>query len=161
MIIVHQEAAAYIEEHYPDATVLTAWPAAAELFRPELGYVKRSIKVFPVENFSNAEIQKAMQTPDNYDTALVFTTHYTSPELARYLFKHPDSRRGREFAEDRDLRPSEIAAILHGTLIVTYERDGEWAAVIRFSRSYEAELNRQERRQFTVFSTVTGPVGTE
>jgi len=161
MIIVHQEAAAYIEEHYPDATVLTAWPAAAELFRPELGYVKRSIKVFPVENFSNAEIQKAMQTPDNYDTALVFTTHYTSPELARYLFKHPDSRRGREFAEDRDLRPSEIAAILHGTLIVSYERDGEWAAVIRFSRSYEAELNRQERRQFTVFSTVTGPVGTE
>ena len=161
MIVVHQEATAYIAQHYPDATVMTAWPAAEELFRPDMGYVTHQIKVFPVENFSNAEIQKALQTPDKYDTALVFTTHYTSPALARYLLKHPDTKRGREFAEDRDLRPSEIAAILHGTVIVTYERGGEWAAVIRFSRSYEAELNRQQRRPFATFSTVTSTVDTE
>jgi len=140
MIVVHQEATAYIAQHYPDATVMTAWPAASELFRPDMGYVPQRIKVFPVENFSNAEIQKALQTPDKYDTALVFTTHYTSPALERYLLKHPSTKRGREFAEDRDLRPSEIAAILHGTVMVTYERGGEWAAVIRFSRSYEAQL---------------------
>jgi 4-amino-4-deoxy-L-arabinose transferase-like glycosyltransferase len=141
MVVVHQEATAYIASHYPDATVLTAWPAAAELFRPDLGYVQHSIKVFPIENFTSAEIQKAAQTPGKFDTALVFTTHYTSPALARYLLKHPNTHRGREFAEDRDLRPTEIATILHGTLLVTYERNGEWAAVIRFNRTYEARLS--------------------
>jgi len=140
MIVVHQEAAAYIAEHYPDATVLTAWPAAAELFRPDLGYVPRSIKVTPLENFTLAEVQKAAQEPDQFDTAMVFTTHYTSPALSRYLLTHPNSRRGREYATERDLRPREIASILHGTIVWQDERDGEWAAVLRFNRSYEARV---------------------
>jgi len=141
MIVVHQEATAYIEQHYPDATVMTAWPAAEELFRPDMGYVTQRIKVYPLENFTNAEIQKAAQAPGKFDTALVFTTHYTSPALERYLLKHPNTKRGREFAEDRDLRPSEIAAILHGEIVFEDSRNGEWAAVIRFSRSYEAQLS--------------------
>ena len=135
---MHQEATAFIAQHYPYATVLTAWPAAEELFRPDMGYVAQRIKVFPVENFTNAEIQKAAQEPGKFDTALVFTTHYTSPALERYLLKHPQTKRGREFAEDRDLRPTEIAAILHGEIVFRDSRNGEWAAVIRFSRSYEA-----------------------
>jgi 4-amino-4-deoxy-L-arabinose transferase-like glycosyltransferase len=138
MIVVHQEATAFIAQHYPDATVLTAWPAAEELFRPDMGYVAQRVKVFPVENFTNAEIQKAAQEPGKFDTALVFTTHYTSPALERYLLKHPQTQRGREFAEDRDLRPAEITAILHGEIVFRDSRNGEWAAVIRFSRSYEA-----------------------
>jgi len=141
MIVVHQEATAYIEQHYPDATVMTAWPAAEELFRPDMGYVTQRIKVYPLENFTNAEIQKAAQAPGKFDTALVFTTHYTSPALERYLLKHPNTKRGREFAEDRDLRPTEIAAILHGEIVFEDSRNGEWAAVIRFSRSYEAQLS--------------------
>jgi 4-amino-4-deoxy-L-arabinose transferase-like glycosyltransferase len=138
MIVVHQEATAFIAQHYPDATVLTAWPAAEELYRPDMGYVAQRIKVFPIENFTNTEIQKAAQEPGRFDTALVFTTHYTSPALERYLLKHPKTRRGREFAEDRDLRPTEISAILHGEIVFIDSRNGEWAAVIRFSRSYEA-----------------------
>ena len=144
MIVVHQEAAAYITQHYPDATVLTAWPAASELFRPELGYVPQRLKVDAIENFTSAEINKAAQTPDKFDTALVFTTHYTSPALERYLLKHPTTLRGREFTQDRDLRPSEIAAILGGQIVFQDNRDGEWAAVIRFSRSYEARLSQPE-----------------
>jgi 4-amino-4-deoxy-L-arabinose transferase-like glycosyltransferase len=138
MIVVHQEATAYIAEHYPDATVLTAWPAAAELFRPELGYVQQRVHVDPIENFTLTEIQKAAQSPEKYDTALVFTTHYTSPALEYYLLKHPNTHRGREFAQDRDLSPSEVAAMLHGQIVFKDNRNNEWAAVIRFKRSYEA-----------------------
>jgi 4-amino-4-deoxy-L-arabinose transferase-like glycosyltransferase len=138
MIVVHQQATAYIQQHYPDATVLTAWPAAAELFRPDLGYVTQRIQVDAIENFTSAEIQKAAQTPGKFDTALVFTTHYTSPALERYLLNHPNTRRGREYLQDRDLTPNEVALILHGTVIVTYQRGGEWASVLRFQRSYEA-----------------------
>ena len=140
MIVVHQEAIEYIAGHFPDARVLTAWPAAAELSRPDLGYTQRSIKVAPIENFTATEVLKAKQEPDLFDTALVITTRYTTPGLRRYLLQHPDSRRGREFSTERDLAPAEIASILGGQIVWQDNRDGEWAAVIRFSRSYEALL---------------------
>lgn len=140
MIVVHQEAIAYIGQRFPDARVLTAWPAAAELVRPDLGYTSRSIKVTPIENFTAAEVLRAKQEPDLFDTALVITTRYTTPELRQYLLQHPDTRRGREFANQRDLSPDEVAAILGGQIVWKDNRDGEWAAVIRFSRSYEALL---------------------
>ena len=44
MIVVHQEAIDFVAEHYPGATVLTAWPVAADIFRPELGYVSQPMK---------------------------------------------------------------------------------------------------------------------
>jgi 4-amino-4-deoxy-L-arabinose transferase-like glycosyltransferase len=140
MIVVHQEGIAYIAQHFPDARVLTAWPAAAELVRPDLGYTNRSIRVTPIENFTASEVLKAKQEPDLFDTALVVTTRYTTPELRKYLLQHPDTHRGREFADQRDLSPDEVAAILGGQIVWKDTRDGEWAAVIRFSRSYEALL---------------------
>src|SRR6185369_5819850 len=36
MIVLHQQAISLIAQRYPHATVLTAWPATAELSRPEL-----------------------------------------------------------------------------------------------------------------------------
>jgi 4-amino-4-deoxy-L-arabinose transferase-like glycosyltransferase len=140
MIVVHQEAIVYIAQHFPDARVLTAWPAAAELARPDLGYTNRAIKVTPIENFTMDEVLKAKREADLFDTALVITTRYTTPELRRYLLQHPDTRRGREFANQRDLSPDEVASLLGGQIVWKDNRDGEWAAVIRFSRSYEARL---------------------
>ncbi|MDE1162109.1 MAG: glycosyltransferase family 39 protein [Acidobacteriaceae bacterium] len=140
MIVVHQDAAHFVEQHFPNATVLTAWPMAADLFRPELGYVQHRMKVTSVDNFSLPEIQKAAQKPGSFDTAIVFTTHFMSPALERYLASHPGSSRGREFDKDRDLTPEEIAAMLGGKVVWKENRDGESAAVLRFNRIYEASL---------------------
>ncbi len=141
MIVVHQEAIAYLEKHDPHATVLTAWPAAAELLRPELGYTDHHFAVFSIENFTLPEIEKAAEQPGRYDVALVFTTHYTAPALAQYLRNHPESRRGRKYAEQHDLSPGEIAAMLGGRVAWEDNRNGEWAAVLRFNRSYDARLD--------------------
>jgi 4-amino-4-deoxy-L-arabinose transferase-like glycosyltransferase len=140
MIVVHQEAIDFVAQHYPDATILTAWPVAADVFRPELGYVSRSLKAYSIEDFTLPEIRKAAKVPDRYDTAIVFTTHYVTPSFRQYLLAHPESARGREFAASRDLRPAEIAAILGGRVVWQDDRNGEWAAVLRFNRTYEALL---------------------
>lgn len=141
MIVVHEEAIAFVNQHYPDATVLTAWPVSNDLFNPELGYTTHRMRVTPVENFSFDEIQKAAQHPEDFDTAIVFTTHYVAPSLQRYLLSHPDSRIGRVVTANPDLSPPEIAAILHGQIVwQSPNLDGEWAAVLRFNRSYEARL---------------------
>jgi 4-amino-4-deoxy-L-arabinose transferase-like glycosyltransferase len=138
MIVVHQEAIDFVAKHYPNATVLTAWPVAADLFRPELGYVSGPIKAFSIENFTLPEIRKAAKEPERYDTAIVFTTHFVTPSFRHYLMAHQDSARGREFAATRDLSPAEIAAILGGRIVWQDDHNGEWAAVLRFNRTYEA-----------------------
>jgi 4-amino-4-deoxy-L-arabinose transferase-like glycosyltransferase len=140
MIVVDQEAINFVVQHYPNATILTAWPVAADVFRPELGYVTRPLKAISIEDFTLPQIRKAAKEPDRYDTAIVFTTHFVTPSFRNYLMSHPDSRRGREFAASRDLTPNEIAAILGGQIVWQDDRNGEWAAVLRFNRTYDARL---------------------
>ncbi len=140
MIVVHQEAIAYLRQHEPQAVVLSAWPADAELTRPELGYTDRSFRVHALENFSAPEIAKAAQQPGEFDAALVFSTQYITPALRASLLAHPDSRRGRRYATQRDLSPAEIARRLGGRVVWQDDRNGEWAAVLRFDRSYDAQL---------------------
>jgi 4-amino-4-deoxy-L-arabinose transferase-like glycosyltransferase len=138
MIVVHQEAIAYVGEHFPNATVLTAWPVAADLFNPWLGYTSKPIKATSIEDFTLPQIQKAAAEPERYDTAVVFTTHFVTPSFRRYLMAHPDSRRGQEFAATRDLTPQEIAGMLGGHIVWQDDINGEWAAVLRFDRTYDA-----------------------
>jgi 4-amino-4-deoxy-L-arabinose transferase-like glycosyltransferase len=141
MIVVHQDAIAFVNQHYPDATVLTAWPVSNDLFNPELGYTTHRTRVTPVENFSFDEIEKAAQHPEEFDTAIVFTTHYVAPSLQRYLHSHPDSRIGHVVTANPDLSPAQIALMLHGQIVwQSPNLDGEWATVLRFNRSYEARL---------------------
>ena len=141
MIVVHQEAIAFVNQHYPDATVLTAWPVSNDLFNPELGYTTHRMKVTPVENFSLDEIQKAAQHPEDFDTAIIFTTHYVAPSLQRYLLSHPDSRIGRVVTANPDLSPStDRSYAARPDCLASPNRDGEWAVVLRFNRSYEARL---------------------
>ena len=134
MIVTHQEAIAYIDQYLPGATVLTAWPAAGELTRPELGYTDRLVKVAGIDNFTAGEVAKAAAQPLRYDTALVVATRFTEPVRRRWLLDHPDSRRGRAFAAERELDPEEVAAALGGSIVFQDERNGEWAAVLRFPR---------------------------
>jgi 4-amino-4-deoxy-L-arabinose transferase-like glycosyltransferase len=140
MIVVHQEAIDFVAQHYPDAAVLTAWPVAADVFRPELGYVSRPMKAISIDDFTLPQIRKAAQEPARYDTAIVFTTHFVTPSFRAYLMDHPNTQRGKEFAASRDLAPAEIAAMLGGEIVWQDDRGGEWAAVLRFRRSYDALL---------------------
>jgi hypothetical protein len=140
MIVVHQEALDYVAQRYPDATILTAWPVSADLFNPWLGYVSHPLHAISIEDFTLPQIRKAAAEPERYDTAIVFTTHFVAPPFRRYLLAHPDSVRGREFAATRDLTPQEIASMLHGRIVWKDDRNGEWAAVLRFDRTYEAHL---------------------
>jgi hypothetical protein len=145
MIVSHQQAIDYVADHYPQATVLTAWPVAADLFNPYLGYVKTPIKAVSIEDFTLPSVRQAAADTRRtgtapYDTAIVFTTHFLEPGFRRYLDAHPNTFRGREFARTRDLSPEEIANLLGGHVVVTFDHHGEWASVLRFDRSYEARL---------------------
>lgn len=142
MVVLHQRAAAYIEQHYPDGIVLTAWPATAELTRPELGYVRHPVKVISIQNFAFSQLSQAAQDPGSYDTALVFSTKWEPPAGHINLSKKNRSLDTKYFDFHHDLTPSEAAALLHGEIVWQARRRGEWAAVLHFPRAFNASLSR-------------------
>jgi 4-amino-4-deoxy-L-arabinose transferase-like glycosyltransferase len=140
MIVVHQRAVRYIDQKYPQATVLTAWPATSELNRPELGYTNHPVKTVALQNFALDQIQKAATDPGSYDLALVFSTKWEPPPNRVNLGKHNESADTKYFDFHRDLSPAEVATLLHGDVVWQARRKGEWAAVIHFPRIVEATL---------------------
>jgi 4-amino-4-deoxy-L-arabinose transferase-like glycosyltransferase len=141
MIVLHQRAIDRIVQQWPQATVLTAWPANSELERPELGYTKHPIKAFPILNFSIAEIEKAASEPDDYDLALLFSTKWNPPPGRLNLGHSNTPADARYFGFHEDVRPAQAAAILHGELVWQASNHGEWVAILRFPRIQDASLH--------------------
>jgi hypothetical protein len=54
---LHADAADYVAHWYTNPVVHTAWPMSAELSRPELGYVRRPIRVQTLPNLSAATLE--------------------------------------------------------------------------------------------------------
>jgi len=140
MIVLHQHAVRFIDQHYPAATVLTAWPATSELSRPELGYTDHPVKTVALQNFAADQIQQAAADPGSYDVALIFSTKWEPPAEKVDLGRRNQSDDTKYFDFHHDLPPSEVAAILHGQVVWQAHRRGEWAAVIHFPRIVEASL---------------------
>lgn len=143
MIVLHMEAIAYLNAHYPNATVLSAWPASAELEHPQLGYTRRAFRTDVLQNFSMAQMEKAAEDPGAFDTALLFSTKWEPPPGKINLAKRNTSADTRYFDFHHDLSPEEAAALLHGTVVWQDRRKGEWAAVLHFPRIVNASLERE------------------
>ena len=140
MIVVHQQAIAILQAQYPEATVLTAWPGAAEIQRPELGYTTKPFQFVALENFSLPQIQKAASNPGAYDTAFLFSTKWAPPQNALSLSRGNEPTDAKYFDFQLDLRPREAAALLHGEVVWQASRRGEWAAILHFPRIVDARL---------------------
>lgn len=140
VVRLHLAGIAQLQRRYPGAAVLTAWPLADELRRPELGYVKESWEVAQVEDFTAAQIALAAQEPEKYSAALVFSTKYDPPKSLFTLGKTSEELDERYFGLHHDLPPELIAAQLHGTLVWKRDDAGMWIALIRFERQVEARL---------------------
>ena len=138
MVILHQQAISLIQKQFPAATVLSAWPATAEMEHPELGYAKAPMKTVGIDNFSSEQMTKAAQDPGAYDTALLFSTKWTPRGSWLNLGQASESTDTRYFDFHRDVGPDEAAAMLGGVVVWRGSRNGEWAAVLRFPRAVMA-----------------------
>ena len=134
VIRLHQAGIAQLEERYPGATVLSAWPVTDELTRPELGYLKQPFAVAPIEDFSAAQIARAAQEPEKFSAGLVFSTKADPSSPLFTLGQASKAMDERYFGLHHDLPPEEIAIELHGTLVWKQEDHGQWIALIRFKR---------------------------
>ena len=140
VIRLHQAGIAELEKRYPGSTVLTAWPVSDELLRPELGYLAQPFAVYRLEDFTAGQIARAAQEPEQYSAALVFSTKYDPPSLPLSLGPRAEAVDERYFGLHHDLPPEQIALQLHGDLVWKQQDHGQWIALIRFPRQYDARL---------------------
>jgi hypothetical protein len=138
-ILLHARAEAFVAKRFPQARVLTAWPASDELTKPYLGYVQAPIPVVRIENFTLEQIQLAQHTGEPYDVALLFSTKY---EISRRITWEWWERQQRRFFDFHEDIPPELAAqMLGGQIVFQERRGGEWVAVVDRKRAQNARLH--------------------
>ena len=144
VVRLHLAGIAQLNRRFPGSTVLSAWPVTDELTKPELGYLKTPYEVDRLEDFTAEQIDRAAAEPGNYSTALVFSTKYDPPTLSLNLGPRSEEMDRRYFGLHRDLPPEVIAARLGGALVWQREDHGQWIALIRFNRQFEAAVRLPE-----------------
>jgi 4-amino-4-deoxy-L-arabinose transferase-like glycosyltransferase len=144
-VILHKEAADYLERHLPNERILTAWTATDELTKPLLGYVHQPLSVTHIENFSLEQLQLARMTGAQYDAALLFSTKQQPgiSLLDRWSWWEGISRR--YFGFHRDLRPELAARMLGGRILWQRSRGQQWIALVGFDRVENAKDNSVEQ----------------
>lgn len=138
---MHKSAAVYVEQHYGDDRILTAWPASDELNRPFLGYVKEPLTIVRVENFTLAQMLRAKQQRESYDVVVAFNTKYEPPRNIFNRFAWWNRIQERYFDYHSDMRPEEIAQMLEGQIAWQRSSGGQWVAVIELYKIRNARLN--------------------
>ena len=133
-VVLHAQAIRFLEMRFPQARVLTAWPASDELNRPWLGYVSRSIPVVRIEDFRVSEIAKAVDARDQFDVALVFSTKYEPEHPVFENWEWWRKIKERYFGYHQDLKPEEIAHRLGGRLLLRRAVKEQWVGVIELER---------------------------
>jgi 4-amino-4-deoxy-L-arabinose transferase-like glycosyltransferase len=139
-ILLHEQAEAFLQAHYPSSHVLTAWPASDEITRPYLGYVERPTPVFRIEDFRAEQLYAAAELPSNFDVALIFSTKYEAPPSLFDRWRLWQHWKREFFGFHRDVPPIVAAQILGGQIVYADRRKGQWVAVIAIDRIEEAEL---------------------
>jgi len=143
-IVLHAEADRFLTMRYPEARVLTAWPASDELTRPWLAYVARPFQVTRIEDFTSPQIALASFAQGQFNVAFVFSTKYRPAHPLLEGWAAWQRLKERFFGYHRDLLPEEIARRLGGKIVYHKEQNGQWVAVIAFDedKDQNAELRR-------------------
>jgi hypothetical protein len=144
VVRLHVAGIAQLNKRFAGSTVLSAWPVTDELMKPELGYVKAPYAVYRLEDFTSDQIDRAADDHGGYSTALVFSTKFDPPSLMLSLGPKSEALDRKYFGLHHDLAPEAIALRLHGTLIWQREDHGQWIALIRFNRQFEAGMQLPE-----------------
>jgi hypothetical protein len=149
-IRLHQQAENFVEARYPNARVLTAWPANDELTRPYLGYVTRPMQVLRIEDFTVEQLMAASSLESSFDIALVFSTKYEPPHPWFERWRQWEEWKTEFFGYHRDVPPAAAAQLLGGRLVYNDARKGQWIGVIELEPVVEAHA-----RPRSIFTTET------
>ena len=126
-IRLHQQAAHYLELQPGQPRILTAWPASDELTKPELGYVRESVRVVSLPGFTAEELATAV--PESFDLLYLYSRRWEPS--GNWLTRFPVWLRMQEkyFDYHPQSAAPEVAAHFHLRLIKEMQRRGQWVKI--------------------------------
>jgi len=137
-IRLHQQAESLLQARYPNARVLTAWPASDELTQPYLGYVQKPMQVVRIDDFSMEQVLSGADARSRFDVALVFSTKYQPPHSIFDSWQLWQEWKARYFGFHRDLTPEAAASVLGGDLVYVKYQRGQWVGIVEMQKIEEA-----------------------
>ena len=148
-IRLHQNAERWLQARYPNARVLTAWPATGELTKPEVGYVERPMRVVQIEDFTAEQLLSTADASSRFDVALVFSTKY-QPRTIFDRWEKWQEWKARYFGFHRDLPPEAAAGVLGARIVYVQRREGQWVGIIEVQMIEQAaNIPNSLRQQMT------------
>jgi hypothetical protein len=146
-IRLHQRAETFLQAQYPNARVLTAWPASDEVTHPYLGYVQRPMQVVRIEDFSVEQVLSGADARSRFDVALMFSTKYQPQSSMFDHWRAWQEWKSRYFGYHVDLAPEAAASIFGGSVVYVERRRGQWVGIVELAKIEEARLGTLASRQ--------------
>ncbi len=128
-IRLHQEAAEWLAAQPDNPRILTAWPATDELSHPELGYVKKPLRLVGIRGFAGPDFRGV--PADSFDLLYLYSRKWDPPD--NWL------RRSRLLAHMDDysppIRPTFAAFRYNLHLVAVFRRRGQWVRIYAKAQS--------------------------
>ncbi len=126
-IRLHQQAARILETQPGQPRILTAWPATDELTQPFLGYVRRPLRIAPVQGFAPQDF--ADVPPESFDVLYLYSRRWEPP--GNWLARLPGWLRvqGRYFDYHPQVAEEVLVAHYHLRLQAEMKRRGQWVRI--------------------------------
>jgi hypothetical protein len=122
-IRLHQQAAEWLSSQPGHPRILTAWPATDELSHPELGYVKKPMRVVSVPGFAPPAFRNI--SGDSFDLLYLYSRKWDPP--SNWLRRYPLLARVDGYTPP--IRPVFLAFRYDLHLVATFKRRGQWVRI--------------------------------
>lgn len=123
---LHREAARYVERHYSQETIASAWPFPDALRRPEFGYITKPLKARGIEDFHAGTIAKLRDDPPG---ALVVYSRTWEPSFGMLRLEIIKSLLSRYYFYEPQARAEDIQRELQLYPVMRFERNGQWVEI--------------------------------
>jgi hypothetical protein len=126
-VALHTQAARYLESHFPEATVATAFPLSNALRRPEFGYVRHPLRVREIRDSSAASVAPIAAEPvavlvlfsEAWDPLGLMQNRAWTAFLQRYYGYRPP------------VGAEELRVLLSAQPVARWTRRGQWVDVYK------------------------------
>ena len=128
-IRLHQQAAEWLSMQPGTPRILTAWPATDELSHPELGYVKRPLRVVGVQGFAPPDFKNVAD--NSFDLLYLYSRKWDPPD--NWMRRMPLLARADEYTAP--IRPVFLTFRYQLHEVAAFERRGQWVRIYAKSQS--------------------------
>ncbi|HET9180344.1 MAG TPA: glycosyltransferase family 39 protein [Terriglobia bacterium] len=134
-IHLHQQAAEWLSARPETPRILTAWPATDELSHPELGYVKKPLRVVGVPSFAPPDFRNI--PGGSFDLVYLYSRQWDPPD--NWLRRMPWLARAGKYTPP--IRPAFLAFRYQLHEVASFERRGQWVKIYAKSTSAAPDAN--------------------